>query len=97
MSAIVSAFLMLLTQLLPLVSQGGAVGTVINVLLQIVPTLLQEAQDLAPLVKNIIAVLKNDPATTQDQFNQLDSLDQQIDAAFEAAANAATAADTPTK
>lgn len=89
----VSALLGLLTQILPLISQGGSVGLVISTLLQIVPLVATEIQDVAPLIKNIIAVLKNDPTVTQDQFNQLDALDKQVDDAFDAAASAAAAED----
>lgn len=93
MNAIISTLLGLLTQILPLVSQGGLTAKIISTLVQIVPTLVTEAEDLVPLVQNIIQVLKNDPATTQAEFAQLDQLDQQIDAAFDAAANAATSQD----
>jgi peptidoglycan hydrolase CwlO-like protein len=37
-------------------------------------------------VKNIIAALQANPATTESQLASLQALDQQIDAAFEAAA-----------
>jgi hypothetical protein len=38
------------------------------------------------VVKNIIAALQANPATTESQLAALQALDQQADAAFEAAA-----------
>jgi hypothetical protein len=79
--------------LLPLIPGGGAVSPILAILGQVVPVVVQEAQDLAPIVKNIIAALKNDPTATADELATLDALDAQVDAAFEAAAAAAQAED----
>ncbi len=96
MNAIVSTVIALLAQLLPAVSGNSAlIGNIVNALIQIIPALVQEYQDLLPMVKNVIAVLQADPATTQDQLGQLTALDAQVDAAFDAAAAAAEAADAP--
>lgn len=89
----------ILALLLPLVSKlipatgSSAVTEAVNVLVQVVPLLVQEYQDVLPYVKNIIVTLKADPATTQAQLDQLATLDAQVDAAFDAAAAAAQAED----
>lgn len=86
MTAVLNALVALLSQIVPALSgQGALVTTIINTLVQIIPVLIQESQDVLPEVKNIIAVLKDDPATTQEQFSQLAALDAQVDAAFDAA------------
>lgn len=87
MSAAITALLALLGQLIPAISGDSTlISNIINALIQIIPVLVKEVQDVAPMVKNIIAALKNDPATTADQLAQLETLDAQVDQAFEAAA-----------
>ena len=91
------AVLALITALLPQLGVTGAnadlIGKIIAALVALIPTVIQEAKDLLPAVKNIIAALSANPATTADQLAALDALDAQVDAAFEAAAAAATAED----
>lgn len=94
MSALASAFVAVLIQLLPLVSgaaSGGAstITTIINALIQLIPLAVQEASDLLPEIKNVIAAVSASPAATTDQLATLQTLDTQVDAAFEAAATAA--------
>lgn len=92
---------MILTTLLPLIAKivpaiagnSSMVSTVINSMVEITPVLVQEYKDVLPSVKNIIVALKADPTTTQAQLIQLKALDEQVDAAFEAAALAAEAED----
>ena len=55
-------------------------------LLNILPFILQEISALYTPVKNIIAALSATPATNAAQLGQLQVLDAQVDAAFEAAA-----------
>lgn len=87
MSAILSAALALISQLVPAVSGDAAmVATIINALEQIVPLLEKAYVAVAPSIKSIIATLKADPATTPAQLDQLDLLDAQTDSAFESAA-----------
>ena len=91
MSSIASAVVALLTQLLPILSTsaGGTVAAVINTLLEIIPVVVQEATDLITPIKNVIAALSANPATTAEQMAKLATLDKQCDDAFEAAALAA--------
>lgn len=94
MSSIAAAVVALLTQLLPLLSTSaaGTVVAVINALVQIIPVVVQEAEDLITPIKNVIAALSANPATTTAQLATLATLDAQCDAAFEAAAAADGAA-----
>ncbi len=93
MTGIVTAVLAILQAIAPSLSTSATVQTVINALIQIIPVLVKEAQDLVPMVKNIIAALGSNPASTADQLATLKALDQLTDAAFEAAATKALAED----
>lgn len=93
LGSIVTAIVTALTQLLPLVTTSGHVATFINMLIEILPTVGQLAEDLYQPIKNIIEALKQNAATTLDQINQLADLDAKYDQAFEAAATAAEAED----
>lgn len=98
MNIAVTALLALLTRFVPSLGTP-AVAELITALIQLLPTLVQLGEDLVPAVKNIIAALSANPATTAEQLDRLQQLDAQVDAAFEAAAAAAEAEDakgTPT-
>lgn len=92
-SAIVTAVVSLLTQFLPLINSSAQVAKVIETLVAILPNVAQVAQDLVQPIKNIINALSANPAADADQIAALQALDQQYDAAFEAAATAALAED----
>lgn len=93
MTAIVSSIVAMLTAFLPMISQASQVAKIIEVLVSILPTVVQLASDLAAPIKNIIAALQNSGAATSDQIAQLQELDAKYDQAFEAAATAAQAED----
>jgi phage-related protein len=93
-TSIITLLLTLVGQLLPAVGASTpAVQNILNALVAIVPALIQEAMDMVPIVQNIIAALKNNPATTAAQLVTLNSLDAQCDAAFEDALAKAIASD----
>ena len=97
MTAAITAILALIEQLLPAIlsaSNASLITSIINALVGMLPFIIQEVEALAGPVKNIIAALSANPATTADQLTQLQALDVQVDAAFEAAA-ASTDAETP--
>ena len=94
MNVAVTALLALLAQWAPALGTP-AVSQLITALIELLPTLVQLGEDLVPAVKNIIAALSANPATTAEQLDRLQQLDAQIDAAFEAAATAAEAEDAP--
>lgn len=93
MTSIVTGILAILQALVPSITTSATVQTIINSLIQIIPVLVKEAQDLVPMVKNIIAALGSNPASTAEQLATLKALDQLTDAAFEAAAAKAIAED----
>lgn len=96
MTSIITLLLTLIGQLLPAVGVGSTgITTIINALVAIVPALIQEAVDMVPIVQNIIAALKNNPATTAAEMVTLNALDAQCDAAFEDAMAKSTAGDPP--
>lgn len=87
MSAIITSVVALLGQLIPLIGTNSTlIDTIINTLIAVIPAITEEVEALIPPIKNIIAALSADPATTAAQMGTLQALDQQCDAAFEAAA-----------
>ena len=95
MNAIITAVVALLGEILPLIQTSSNVASIIATLIQIIPTLVKEAQDLVQPVKNIIAALQVNDATSLDQLATLRALDAQVDADFEAAATKVIAEDGP--
>jgi hypothetical protein len=93
LTTIITAILALLTEIAPAVSTASVVAKIIANLVALLPAIVQEAKDLAPTVKNIIATLRGNAATTPEQLDQLDAIEAPIDAAFDAAATAALAED----
>jgi len=85
MSAVLQTLLTLIQNLLPQIGVNSkVVTTILTALIQLVPIVIQEASDILPAIKNIIAALSANPATTADQLKTLQALDAQVDAAFEA-------------
>ena len=89
MNAAIAAIITLIEQLLPAITSAGnasVITSVLSALVQMLPFIIQEVQALITPVKNIIAALSANPATTADQLAQLQALDATVDAAFDAAA-----------
>jgi hypothetical protein len=85
----IQALLGMLEELLPLITSGAnatMIDSIIGALTQALPFIINEVSSLYQPVKNIIAALGATPATTVAQATQLQTLDAQVDAAFEAAA-----------
>lgn len=93
MNALVASVVALLTQILPsLESAVGAsslVDQIIATLVSLIPQVVQWAEDLLPVVQNIITTLKSNSVVTPAQISALEALEAQYDANFEAAAAAA--------
>jgi hypothetical protein len=88
-ATILTTLLQLIQSLLPQIGVNSKiVTTIITALIQLVPIAVQEAQDILPAIRNIIAALSANPATTADQLAALKTLDAQVDAAFEDAVTA---------
>ena len=75
-----------LGQIVPALTGSTAINTVLGVLTQAVPIVIKEAQDLTPIVKNIISALSAHPESTEVQLKALKELDALCDADFEDAA-----------
>jgi hypothetical protein len=89
MTIAIQALLGLITNLIPLLTSSAnasLIDSIIKTLTQFVPFIVDEISSLYTPVKNIIAALSATPATNAAQLAQLQVLDQQVDAAFEAAA-----------
>ena len=89
MTAAITAILALIEQLLPAIlssANASLVTSIITALSGMLPFIITEITSLVGPVKNIIAALSANPATTASQLAELQALDAQVDAAFEAAA-----------
>ena len=84
MSTAITTILTLLLALLPRISDNSAVTSVINMLTNLVPILVKEAQDVLPLVRNIIDLLRTKDLTIE-QLDELDAVSAQVDEAFDTA------------
>jgi hypothetical protein len=89
MTAALTAVLALIEQILPLLgsSQASLIASIIDALTKWLPLIIQEVAALYQPVKNIIAALSANAATTADQLATLQQLDAQVDTAFEAIAS----------
>jgi len=96
MTAIITPLLALLTQLAP-GATSTVIAQVINILVALIPVLIQEYKDLLPIVQNIITVLQQSDDITDDQWDSLDAMSAQYDAEFKAALAAAEAEDAASK
>jgi len=88
MTIAIQGLLALIEQLLPLVAGSNAVliDSIISTLSGFLPFIVQEISVLYGPIKNIIAALSANPATTADQLATLQAMDKAVDDAFEAAA-----------
>lgn len=100
MGAIIGLVLSLVSEVLPFVSAASSaapavslIAKVIGLLEAIAPTVIQEAKDLYPTIKNMIATLRGSSNITKEQLDQLDTIEATIDADFDTALAAAMAAD----
>jgi phage-related protein len=93
LSGLATAVVTMLSALLPIITGGASteIDSIINVLIQLIPAVVQEVEQLGPIFTNIITALKGSTAITQAQLAQLATVETQYDAAFEAAATAAGA------
>ena len=83
MSAVIVAFLTVIAQIAPSLGTSAAIQNIINALIGMLPQLIGTIENLAPLVKNIIANLQSNGAVTQEQWDQLDQLNTSADNDFE--------------
>lgn len=86
MSAAIAALLAIIAQIAPSLGVPSVIVTIISTLETLLPTIVKEVQDVAPLIQNIINALRNNSAITPEQKAQLDDLEARYDAEFEAAA-----------
>lgn len=86
MSAIATAILALLQQLLPLITTGsassGVTATVVNLLTTWLPLITTEVTALYGPVKSILATLQGSGALTAQQISDLKASETLIDQAF---------------
>lgn len=87
-SAAILSVLTLIEQILPLLTGGsstvGLIVNIINALVKFMPLIEDEVSTVYTSVKNIIAALSANPATTPEQMSTLQALDKQVDDAWDA-------------
>lgn len=81
-TAIVSALLAILNLIVPNAT-GTLIVKIIDGLLTLIPFVVKEAKDLAPVVRNIIDQLKGNGDVSTEQLNQLDAMNSELDKAFD--------------
>lgn len=86
---IIAALLTLLQSVAGTAANSDTVSKIIAALIDLIPAIAQEVSDLLPIVKDIITTIRGASVITPDQLDQLDTLEKQIDDAFDAAAKAA--------
>lgn len=86
MTSAITLLLTLIAQIAPSLGASSSIQLIINSLVELLPVIIKEIQDAAPLVKNIIGALRNNTEITQQQLDDLDALEAKADAEFEAAA-----------
>jgi hypothetical protein len=86
MTAVLLAALTVISQIAGSLGTPAAITSIIDLLVKILPTLIKEVQDVAPIVQNIIDALRNNNVVTPEQLTALDELEAKADADFEAAA-----------
>ena len=93
MSALAAAIVAMLSTLVPLLTGAAAeaIDPIINVLVALIPQIVNEVQSVGPSIMNIINVIKGRKDVTPAQLEALAGAEAQLDAAFEAAATAAGA------
>lgn len=82
---IIATLLQTVLSLIPSLTTSKSINNIVSTLIQLLPTVVKEAEQLLPMVQNIIAALRSNGAITPDQLTALDALDAQVDAQFEAA------------
>lgn len=94
MNSAITIVLSLIEQVLPLITGGGAAGSVVSMLESILPLVISEVSSLYTPIKNIITALQSSGALTPDEITQVQALDKQVDDAF-ATATAGLDPDVP--
>lgn len=85
MSGALTLLLTVIAQIVPSLSLPASITPIITTLIELIPILIKEFQEVVPIVRNIIAGLKENSVITPEQLQQLDELEAKIDAEFEAA------------
>lgn len=86
MSAVILGLLQGILAIIPSLTGSAAIGNIINMLINALPTIVKVVTDAVPIVKNIISALQNHNDITQEQWDALAKLNADCDAAFEAEA-----------
>lgn len=88
-STVVTAVIAVIQQLMALMGTSSAtttvIGSIIDLMEKIIPLVVAWEPTVVQAFKNIVIELKNDPATTSAQWDALDAIDTQLDAANDAA------------
>ena len=84
----IMGILNILLALIPQITDSKKVSQTIAWLLSIEPTLVQFAEEVGPIISNIVAAFEANPATTATQLAALKVLDTKTDKDFDDAISA---------
>lgn len=83
-TTLITTILTMLLAVLPKITDSKIVASIIETLINLVPIVVKEAQEVLPMVKNIIELLRS-KELTQEQLDQLDVVSAHVDAAWDQA------------
>jgi hypothetical protein len=81
-SSVIIAVLQTILNLIPTLTDNKTINSIINMLIQIVPIVIKEAQEVMGPIKNIIEALSEKDAITDEQMAVLKALNEQVDQAY---------------
>ena len=84
----IMGILNIILALIPQIPDSKKVSQTIAWLLQIEPTIVQYAEEVGPIISNIVAAFEANPATTATQIAALKVLDAKADKDFDDAISA---------
>jgi hypothetical protein len=84
----IMGILNIILALIPQITNSKVVSQTVALLLQLEPTLVQYAEEVGPIISNIVAAFEANPATTATQIAALKVLDAKTDKDFDDAISA---------
>jgi hypothetical protein len=81
-SSIIITVLQTVLALIPSITDNKTINSIITMLIQIVPVVVKEAQEVMGPIKNIIDALSEKDDITDEQMAVLKSLNEQVDQAY---------------
>lgn len=94
MGAIIPVILSFLTQVIPALTSSAQIASAVDLIKTAAPLVIETYQDLAPVIKNAISLVKGTGKLTDAQWAELDAIEKQIDENYDKASRAAAEEDS---